>query len=91
MNGVPVLWLGTTLGDAEPSELEQFFDEMGFKVRFEEEFKDNEVHSNIVFSILEDIGKFSLFRLRTCDMKWVDDFDDNNPNVLPSEIREKYL
>ena len=40
---------------------------------------------------LEDIGKFSLFRLRTCDMKWVDDFDDNNPNVLPSEIREKYL
>lgn len=91
MNGVPVLWLGTTLGGAEPSELEQFFDELGFKVRFEEEFKDNEGHMNIIFSVLEDIGRFCLFRLTTPDMKWVDDFDDNYPGVLPSEIRKRYL
>ena len=91
MNGVPVIWVGTTLGDEGPQEFEKFFGELGYKVKFEEEFEDNIGHKNIIFSVLDNIGKFCLFRLQTPDMKWVDDFDMNNPDVLPSEIKKKYL
>lgn len=91
MKGVPVIWVGTTLGGAEPSELEDYFKGLGFTVKFEEEFEDYEGHMNIIFSVLDNIGKFCLFRLQTDDMKWVDDWNDNNPDLLPQEIVWRYL
>ena len=90
MEGVPVIWVMTTMGGAEPSELEEYFKEIGFKVKFEEEFEDNEKHKNIIFSVLDNISKFCLFRLQTNDMKWVDDWNENNPGLLPDNIIEKY-
>lgn len=89
--GVPVIWIYTTLGGAEPSELEDYFKTLGFTVKFEEEFEDNEGHKNIIFTLLDNIGKFSLFRLQTDDMKWVDDYNDNNPELLPEDIVKKYV
>lgn len=89
--GVPVIWLCTTLGGAKPSELEDYFKELGFTVKFEEEFEDNEGHKNIIFTLLDNISKFCLFRIQTNDMKWVDDFNENNPDVLPEDIIRKYI
>lgn len=89
--GVPVIWLCTTLGGAKPSELEDYFKELGFKVKFEEEFEDNEGHKNIIFTLLDNISKFCLFRIQTNDMKWVDDFNENYPDVLPEDIIRKYI
>ena len=91
MEGVPVIWIGTTLGGAEPSELEDFFKKLGFEVKFEEEFEDCEGCKNIIFSVLDNIGEFCLFRLKTADLKWVDDYNDNNPDLLPQEIVRKYI
>ena len=89
--GVPVIWIGTRMEEAKPKELENFFKTLGFTVRFEEEFKDNDGYSNIIFTVLDNIDKFCMFRLQTDDMKWVDDYNSNNPNVLPKHIIEKYV
>ena len=91
MNGVPVIWIGTTMDGAKPEELEKHLKNLGFTVRFEEEFKDNEGHPNIIFTLLDNLGEFCYFRLHRPDMKWVDDWNDNHPGLLPKEIIRKYI
>ena len=91
MNGVPVIWTYTTLGEAKPEDLESYLQELGFTVKFNEEFEDNKGNHHIIFTLLDNIGKFCLFRLRTNDMKWVDDFHDNNPDLLPDKIVKEYI
>lgn len=90
MEGVQVIWLGTILGEAKPEELEQFFKEEGFTVKFNEEFEDNDGHRNIIFSLMDNIGKFCMYRLMRPDMKWLDDWHENHPTTLPEEIISKY-
>lgn len=90
MEGVQVIWIGTTLGEAEPKELEEYMKEEGFTVKFNEEFKDNDGHLNIIFSVLDNIGKFCMYRLLRPDMKWLDDWHENHPTTLPEEIIKRY-
>lgn len=90
MEGVQVIWLNTILGEAEPKELEDFFKSEGYTVKFEEEFIDKEDSHHIIFSVLDNIGSFCLYRLKRIDMKWLDDFYDNYSEILPEEIIQKY-
>lgn len=90
MKGVQVIWLGTMLGEAEPQELEDYFQSEGFTVKFEEEFTDNKGNKNIIFSLLDNIGKFCIYRIMRPDMKWLDDWHENHPTILPEKIIQKY-
>lgn len=91
MDGVQVIWIGITMDGAKPEELEKHLKNLGFTVRFEEEFKDTEGYPNIIFSLLDNISEFCVFRLQRPDMKWIDDYNDNNPGLLPKEIINKYI
>ena len=88
--GVPVVWLGTYLGGASVLEFEEFWKEEGFTVEFVEEFKDTEDHSNILFLLKDNVGKFAMFRLQTTDLKWWEDYIVNYNDVIPQEIKAKY-
>ena len=92
MFNVKVLWLGTYLGESSIGEFESFFkDNLGFTVKYIDEFKLVNGSSCVLFSVAdEDIPKFSIFRLGTLDMKWLDDFVENNPGELSEGIIEKY-
>ena len=91
-----VVWIGTLLGDATTDDFENFFlDSLGYHVEYEEEFKVQGGYYNgltcIVFGICsKEIPKFALFRLTTNDMKWWEDFRDNNYDCIPEEIILKY-
>ena len=94
--GVPVVWLGTVLGDSTTDEFEQYFkDELDYDVRYIEEFTMESGHFKgitcLVFEVnMEDIGRFAMFRLRTTDMKWMDDWIDNRGMEIPMDILKKY-
>lgn len=90
-----VLWLGTYLGnDSSVDEFEEYFKEtLGFTVKYHSEFTLNNPNKNkcILFYInSEDIPKFSLFRITTSDMKWFEDYVENNPEEIPDDIMELY-
>lgn len=90
-----VVWVGTVLGDSSVEDFEDFFlDKLGFHVKYVEEFgmtgELNGIHC-IIFKIAsEDLSRFTLFRIKTNDMKWIEDFWDNETNNIPCEIYEKY-
>ena len=92
-----VVWIGTVLGDASTEEFEQYFqDELGYRVRYDGEFRMVGGHYEglncIVFSIhSEDISRFAVFRIRAWDMKWLEDFYENEGvNNFPVEFLEEY-
>ena len=96
MYDIKVVWMGTVLGDASISDFEEYFLEtLGFHVKYEMEFKmiggDYEGLNCIVFNLCNnDVSKFTLFRLTTGDMKWLDDFCNNYCENIPIEILSKY-
>jgi len=89
-----VLWIGTIVGEENIEEFEKYFEEQfGFRVKYFKEFKLlNEYENNCVLFYIhsEDIPKFSLFRIQTNDMKWFEDYVENNISEIPSEILEWY-
>ena len=89
-DGVPVIWLHTILGEAEPSELEDYFKGLGYTVEFQEEFEDNEGGRHIIFNILDNVGKFCMFRLQTNDLKWLEDYAYNYHETIPEWVVMKY-
>ena len=89
-SGIPVIWMHTILGEAEPQELEDYFKGEGFTVEFLEEFTDNNNGKHIIFSLKDNIAKFSIYRLSTTDLKWLDDYAYNHPEEIPEDIVRKY-
>ena len=88
-----VVWVGTVLGEYTTDEFEKFFiDTLGYHVKYVEEFKMNNTGVNcILFSLCsDDVPKFALFRITTTDMKWFEDWVDNNRNDIPKYVLEKY-
>lgn len=94
--GVPVVWLGTVLGDSTTDDFEQYFkDELDYNVKYIEEFTMTSGYFKdltcLVFEVsMEDVGRFAMFRLRTSDMKWMDDWIDNRGMEIPMDILKKY-
>ena len=94
--GVKVVWIGTILGEATEKEFEDWFkEEHGFKVKYEEEFvmvdgyyKD--FHCTVFGLHKDDVARFCVFRLMTNDMKWIDDFIENERLGVPMHIIKKY-
>lgn len=93
---VPVVWLGVVLGDASTEEFEGYFkNSLGFRVKYVEEFvmqggDFNGLHCTIFNLHKDDVGKFALWRLRTTDMKWLDDWIENRGLSVPIHIIKKY-
>ena len=92
-----VVWIGTVLGDASTDDFEKFFlKELGFHVKYDGEFKMVGGHYDglncIVFNLHnDDVSKFAMFRITTDDMKWLEDFFDNEGvNNFPEEFHENY-
>ena len=91
-----VIWLGTVMGDSTSEEFENFFLEtFGYHVKFDEEFELigelKGIHC-LIFGVCDkELSKFALFRIRTSDMKWWEDFKDNyGIENIPDEILKKY-
>lgn len=92
---IPVVWIGTILGDATTEDFEKYFKELGYRVKYEEEFimQDGyykDFHCTIFNLHIEDVGGFCVFRLMTDDMKWMDDFIDHHGLRIPLPILKKY-
>lgn len=91
-----VIWLGTIVGTDSINEFESYFlKELGFKVKYLSEFKLNNENKNncVLFYIhTDDIPKFAMFRLTTMDMKWFEDFVENNMDegIIPDDIMKLY-
>lgn len=78
-----------TLGEATPEYFEQSLKDDGFTVKFLEEYTDKEGHPNILFELLDNMGRFCIYRIST-GMKWADDWYENHPCLMPEEIIAKY-
>ena len=66
---------------------------MGYDVKYLSEFKLNNKNKNncVLFYIAsEDIPKFALFRITTTDLKWFEDYVENNPKEIPLDIMNLY-
>lgn len=93
---VKVAWLGTLLGNATVEEFEKYFlEELGFHIKYEEEFTITDGFYKdlncIIFGICsKEIPKFSIFRITTTDMKWLEDLYSNEKEGIPSNIVKKY-
>lgn len=90
-----VVWVGTVLGDSSVEDFEEFFlKELGFHVKYVEEYgmtgEYDGIHCIIFRIASEDLSRFTMFRLQTPDMKWIEDFWDNETENIPCEIYEKY-
>lgn len=91
-----VVWLGTILGDSTTEEFEEWFlNELGYHVKYDYEFKMDGGHFDglncLVFGICgKEIPKFALFRITTGDMKWLEDFCENEKENIPQEVFERY-
>ena len=91
-----VIWVGTVLGDASTDEFEKFFLDLGFRVKHDWEFVMSggfyEGFHCMIFNLHnDDVSEFSLFRLTTNDMKWLEDFVDNNGyDSFSDEFHERY-
>ena len=90
-----VVWLGTIVGKENVDDFEEYFkNEFGFRIKYHSEFKLlNEYETNCVLFYIysEDISKFSIFRIQNAsDLKWFEDFVDNNPSLIKDEIWELY-
>lgn len=94
--GVNVVWIGTILGESSIEDFENFFlENYNYHIKYRDEFKiENGFYKNlncIIFSVsLEELSKFCIFRLRTNDIKWLDDFYDNERENIPSWVVKKY-
>lgn len=91
----PVVWIGTVLGDSTPEEFNEYFKEIGFRVKYDKEFKMvGGYYKGLTCTIFQlhinDIPKFAMFRLKTDDMKWMEDFIDHHGLGIPMEILNEY-
>ena len=61
-------------------------------MKYVEEFKMDDTGMNcILFGMCsKDIPKFTMFRITTNDMKWFEDWVDNNRSGIPKYILTKY-
>jgi|TARA_Y100000310_G_C20477504_1_gene713101 hypothetical protein len=96
-----VVWPGTVMGDNTATDFEDFFKEEGFTVKFADSFmtlpdpgkdpSESGGRGDILFYIAdEDIGKFSIWRLKH-GMKWWEDYLNNGAtSIVPVELLEKY-
>lgn len=94
--GVNVVWVGTVLDESTIEDFEKWFLE---KYHYHIEYKD-EFHITsgmfkdlncIIFAVpFEEVPRFSIFRLRTNDMKWLIDFYDGEKENIPQHIIDKY-
>ena len=91
-----VVWIGTVLGDASINDFEEYFlNELRYHIRYVDEFKMESGYYQglncIIFSVCSnELPKFTLFRLTTTDMKWLEDFWDNECDNIPLEVYNKY-
>lgn len=95
MTGVPVVWVGRVLRGSTPEDFEKWFkEELGYNVEYLTEFKmEDGTYKGlncILFNVMENIGKFCIFRLGTVDMKWLEDIIDNERLGVPSNIIKEY-
>lgn len=88
---ITIAWLGVTMADAQPEELEKYLKEEGFTVEFLEEFRDKENCPIILFNLKDNIPEFAIYRIRRgADMKWFDDYVENYKPLIPETIISKY-
>ena len=92
-----VVWIGTVLGDSSVEDFEEFFlKELGFNVKYDCEFKvqdgDYKGLNCIVFGLCgKQVPKFAMFRVTTDDMKWFEDFVDNEGvDSLTQDVYDRY-
>jgi len=86
-----VAWLGTILEDNQIEDMENWFlNELGFHVKYADKFEINENPIVIFYVRDDDLERFAMFRLKTDDMKWWEDFYDWEHVNMPSEIKMKY-
>ena len=91
-----VVWMGTILGDKSVEDFEKFFlKEFGYHVKYVEEFEIIDGFYKGINCLLfrvccEELSKFSIFRIKTNDMKWLEDLYDNEKDNIPLNIIEKY-
>lgn len=97
------VWPGTTLEESTGEDLEKFFQEQGFRVKFAEEVitlpdvKDSRVvegtggrHDLLFYIHNEDITKFAIPRLRMGIRWWEDVFYNHGEGIYPQSIIDKY-
>jgi len=95
-----VVWVGVILKEAEyPSFIEQMKEEIGTRIEVRESFTtdptpnmpDTGGRYDLIFAVHEDdISSFAIKRLQIGGMSWWEDYLDNNPNIVPEDILEKY-
>lgn len=90
---IKAVWPGTLLNNTSIKEFENAFLEFGFHIKYETEFKMNDGINCIVFGICEkEISKFTIWRIThfNGEIKWLDDFCDNERENIPIEIINKF-
>jgi len=99
--GQLVVWTGTTLGNSDTKDFEEFFKAEGFRIQFAKQFmtlpdpgedpSESGGRSDILFYIHnEDVAKFSIWRLQH-GMRWWEDYLDNGADeIVPVEILNQY-
>ena len=95
MYDIKVIWVGTVLGESSAEDFENWFlEQLGFHVKFNKEFElvgECEGIHCIMFNLCgKEASKFALFRLSTTDMKWFEDFVENNGGCIPEDILSEY-
>lgn len=95
MYDIKVIWMGTVLGDATVEEFETFFlEELGFHVKYNKEFEMigeyEGLHCTMFNLCGKEASKFAMFRIQTGDMKWFEDFVENNRESIPEDIFSEY-
>lgn len=94
--GVNVVWIGTIIAESTVEDFEKWFlENYNYHIKYKDEFLiKTGLYKNlncIIFSIpVEEVSSFSIFRLCTNDMKWLNDFYNMEWKNIPSWIIEKY-
>jgi hypothetical protein len=94
-----VLWQGCIVGKERAAEMENWFAEKGFTVKYQCEYStlqnagepDTGGRNDLIFSIQGDqIAEFALWRLQH-GMRWWEDYLANGGNMItPKRILKKY-
>ena len=89
-----VLWLGVYVGEENIEEFEKLFKEKyDFRVKYHSEFElmnEYDTSCTLFYIHSEDIPKFSIFRVGSGDMKWFEDYVENNPSEISEEVWKLY-
>ena len=90
------VWVGTILEDNQIREFEEFFSDIGYRVKYSDKFKETKSRgldnlSCILFYIhKDDIPRFAIRRFNFGNISWWEDYVDNWKEYIPKTILSKY-